>query len=45
VQNNIVFLLERATSGSSFQGIENKLFLLLDCNEKREKAPSINDCN
>jgi hypothetical protein len=26
VKNNIVFLPERATKGSSFQAIENKLF-------------------
>jgi hypothetical protein len=37
-KNNTVLLLERATAGSSFAAIENRLFLLMDCNEKREIA-------
>jgi hypothetical protein len=31
-------MLKRATAGSSFWAIENKLFLLQDCNGKLEKA-------
>jgi hypothetical protein len=38
-KNTIVFLPERATKGNSFWAIENKLFLLPDCNGKLEIAP------
>jgi len=37
-KNNIVLLPERATAGSSFAAIENRLFLLMDCNGKLEIA-------
>lgn len=38
MKNNIVFLPERATKGSSFQAIENKLFLRTGCSGKLEIA-------
>ncbi len=44
-KNNTVLLSERATEGSSFAAIENRLFLLMYCNEKREKASNREDYN
>ena len=44
-KNTIVFLPKRATGGSSFWAIENKLFLLLYCSGKLEIATNKRDCN